>query len=81
MNFDWTSVEECEEELYMAENTSDEDFEEMFNWDSTDRSSLVKMFSQDLREMKIELEEEEMQEYAHHTIDENEAYADMRNFI
>lgn len=81
MNYDWISIEECEEELYLAENMSDEDFEKKYKWDARDREILVSEFRADLWEMEVEKEKEELEEYAHHTIDENEAYADLRNFL
>lgn len=81
MNYYWNSIEECEEDLYLAESLSNEDFEKKFNWDAEDREELVDMFRSDLLEMKKEQEEEELNEYAHHTVDEDEAYADLRNFL
>lgn len=81
MNYYLNSIEECEEDLYLAESMSNEDFEKKFNWDAEDREELVDMFRSDLREMKKEQEEEELNDYAHHTVDDDEAYADLRNFL
>lgn len=81
MNYYLNSIEECEEDLYLAESLSNEDFEKKFNWDAEDREELVDMFRSDLREMKKEQEEEELNDYAHHTVDDDEAYADLRNFL